>query len=71
MPTNEEFKQMILEFIENHGMSDYAFGIKANNDSRLVYDLKRGREFGEEIKIRVMDFMQNYIPEEKAATSNN
>ncbi len=58
--TNDEFYNKCFDFIKKNNISETTFGLKSNNDGRFFYDLKRGREFGEKIKKRVLGFMDNF-----------
>ena len=60
---NSEFSECVEMFLAKTNMPITTFGRKANNDSRFVYDLRKGRSYSENIKDRVLIFMQKYIAE--------
>ena len=63
MRTNSELTLYIEEFLQKTGMSATTFGVKANNDPNTVFDLKKGRGFGEKIQTRICEFIENYAGE--------
>lgn len=58
-----EFLDYVEGFLKTTGMSATTFGIKAVNDSRIVFMLREGRECREETQARVLDFINNYQEE--------
>ena len=58
--TKEEFKNKILGFIEQTGMSATSFGLAATNNPKFVFDIKEGRECREATQEKVLTFINNY-----------
>ena len=58
---NSEFSDCVEKFLALSKMPISTFGRQANNDSRFVYDLRKGRSYSEQIKDRVLSFMQQYV----------
>ena len=58
--TDKEFSEVVEQFLGRTKMGITLLGRKGNADARFVYDLRKGRCFGEKIKNRVLDFMRNY-----------
>lgn len=56
-PTNQEFREIVRSYLARTNISRASFGKKANNDSRFVFDMEKGREYGEKIKKRVLDYI--------------
>lgn len=66
IPTNDELRLQVIDFIDKYKMSEAKFGKKSINDSRFVFDLKAAkRTFGEKIIQRVLAFMDSYQKEGK------
>lgn len=66
IPTNDELRLQVINFIKKYKISEARLGKESINDSRFVFDLKVGRRtFGEKIIQRVLAFMNNYKKEEK------
>ena len=64
MVTNEEFKNIISDFLKKTGMPASSFGTQAKNDPNFVFRIMSGQEVKEEGKLRVLDFINNYKQEE-------
>lgn len=62
--TKKDFLEFIEEFLQKTGMSATTLGIKAKNDPKFVFNLRDGTESREETQARVLDFINNYKPEE-------
>lgn len=62
--TKKDFLEFIESFLEKTGMSATMLGIKAKNDPKFVFNLRDGTESREETQARVLDFINNYKPEE-------
>ena len=58
--TKEEFKNKILGFIEQTGMSATSFGLAAANNPNFVFDINKGRECREATQERVLAFINRY-----------
>ena len=58
-----EFLGYIEGFLEETEMSATTFGIKAVNDSRIVFMLREGRECREETQEKILNFINNYQKE--------
>lgn len=63
--TNKELTEKIEKFLNDNCMSATAFGIGANKDPNLVFNIRDGRECGERIQSLITEFMDNYKKEEK------
>lgn len=50
----------IFKFLQETGMSERTFGVKFNGDTRLVRDLRNGRELRPRTRDRLRAFMQTY-----------
>lgn len=68
IPSNEEFKALVLNFFKKSDLSKNALGRKSINDTRFYFDLIKGRKFGEDIKLRVLNFINNYEKEKSNGT---
>lgn len=64
--TDKELQLLIEDFLKRHGMSASTFGRWALDDSRFVFDLRRGRTCLNRTMRRVMIFMRDY--DEKRGT---
>ncbi|MBQ5783611.1 MAG: hypothetical protein IIW11_01320 [Bacteroidales bacterium] len=64
MVSNEEFKNIVSDFLEKTGMSASSFGLQAKNDPSFVFRIMSGQEVKEDGKNRVLDFINNYKQEE-------
>ena len=64
MVTNEEFKNIISDFLQTSNMSASSFGKQVKNDPCFVFRVMSGQEVKEEGKHRVLDFINNYQTEE-------
>ncbi len=51
--------RMVERFLREHPMSATKFGRSAASDPRLVFDMRIGREFGPEMRGRLLAFMQD------------
>ena len=58
--TNEDFKNAVVEFLNETGMSATAFGTKAKNDPSFYNRIMSGQEVKEKGKERVLKFMEQY-----------
>lgn len=63
--TNLEFKNAVIEFLQETGMSATAFGVKAKNDPSFYSRIMAGQEVKEKGKERVIAFMEQYREEQK------
>ena len=52
--------RLVEGFIRETGLSPTKFGRLAAGDQRLVFDLRKGREPGDKMVIRLRAFMENY-----------
>lgn len=64
--TEKEFQRTVEEFIKRHDLSPTTFGIWALNDSRFVWDLRRGRRCYSITIRKVLAFMAEYGPKIEA-----
>ena len=46
-------------YLRRSGMSATTFGRRVARDPRLVHDLRRGRELGERLRLRVQAFIES------------
>lgn len=60
MISNDEFKQVVLNFLEEHNMPPTEFGWKSKKDPSLVSRILSGQEVRESGKERVLNFINNY-----------
>ena len=70
-PAHPELLADIDKFCVESGMSRSAFGDKAMNDPRFVFDLEAGRELRRKSKQRVEDFMRTAAEESRIAASSD
>lgn len=57
----------IEAFRADHGIAESSFGRKAANDTRLIGQLRDGRELRRATVAKVRQFMATYRPEKVAA----
>lgn len=50
----------VEKFLRENGVPATRFGRESVRDPRLVFDLRKGREPGDRMRIRVEHFMNNY-----------
>ena len=62
--TKKDFLEFIESFLKETGMSATTLGIKAKNDPKFVFNLRDGTESREDTQNKVLDFINNYKPEE-------
>jgi predicted transcriptional regulator len=60
MISNEEFKNVVSDFLEKTGMAASAFGKQAKNDPSFVSRIMSGQEVKESGKEKILDFIENY-----------
>ena len=58
---NFEFTDCVERFLAVTSMPITTMGRSCNNDPRFVYDLRKGRNYSEKIKNRVLCFMKKYV----------
>ena len=58
--TQEEFQSQVESFIRRHGLSPTTFGIWAMDDSRFVFDVRKGRQCFRSTQDRVLAFIASY-----------
>lgn len=63
MVTNEEFRNIVSDFLQKTGMSATSFGTQAKNDPCFVFRIMNGQEVKEDGKIKVLEFINNYEQE--------
>jgi hypothetical protein len=61
--SNKELTDLIEDFMKKTGMSATAFGMKANKEPNLVFQIREGRGCGEEVQKRITDFIEGYDEE--------
>jgi hypothetical protein len=61
--SNKELIDLIEDFMKKTGMSATTFGMKANKDPNLVFQIREGRGCGEEVQKRITDFIEGYDEE--------
>jgi hypothetical protein len=64
--TEEEFQLLVDGFIARHGLSPTTFGLWSLNDSRFVFDLRRGRSCSLATVSKVRRFMTEYERKQEA-----
>lgn len=64
--SNDEFQLQVEDFIERHRLSPTTFGLWAMDDSRFVFDLRRGRSCLGKTERRVIRFMRDYEAKQEA-----
>jgi hypothetical protein len=57
---NLEFADCVERFLVLTSMPITSMGRNSNNDPRFVYDLRKGRNYSERIKEKVLTFMKEY-----------
>ena len=60
---NSEFADCVERFLVLTAMPISSMGRSSNNDPRFVYDLRKGRNYSERIKKKVLVFMKKYLKE--------
>lgn len=58
--TKKEFLEKVEEFMKDTGISPTVLGMKAVNDSRLIFMLRDGRECREATQEKVLAFMDSF-----------
>ncbi|GIK18963.1 MAG: hypothetical protein AMXMBFR77_16950 [Phycisphaerales bacterium] len=64
--TDDEFQLQVEAFIARHGLSPTTFGLWAMNDSRFVFDLRRGRSCSLATVGKIYRFMAEYEQKQEA-----
>jgi len=64
--TDEDFLLLIEQFIQRHPISPTTFGLWAMDDSRFVFDLRKGRACYGKTMVRVRRFMDEYEKKQEA-----
>jgi hypothetical protein len=64
--TDDDFQLQVEAFIDRHGMSPTTFGLWAMDDSRFVFDLRKGRNCMLTTVKRVHRFMAEYDQKQMA-----
>ena len=59
----KDFRELVEKFLEITRIAPTAFGCKALRDPMFVSNVRKGREFREDTRNRVLLFMQQYIAE--------
>lgn len=55
-----ELLEIIETFLKNSGMSPTMLGIKSVNNSRIVFDLRKGSGCTLTTRDRILNFIKNY-----------
>lgn len=63
---DDDFQLQVEAFISRHGLSPTTFGLWAMDDSRFVFDLRRGRNCFSKTMRRVQRFMAQYEAKQEA-----
>lgn len=64
--TTDDFQLQVEAFIDRHKMSPTTFGLWAMDDSRFVFDLRKGRNCLFTTVKRVRQFMAEYDRKQEA-----
>jgi len=68
---DREFLLLIEGFLARHDLSPTTFGLWAMDDSRFVFDLRKGRTCLGKTMYRVRRFMEDYEKKEEAKRLRN
>lgn len=60
MTTSQHLLSDITRFLEQSGLAETAFGLRAINDGKFVAGLRRGRRVWPETEARVRAFMASH-----------
>lgn len=69
MSETDQFLDDILQFLKRTGMSESSFGVEAMGDPSFIAKLRKGRSVRLKTAEDVRNFMRDYRPRQKKATS--